>query len=60
MSTAMTNLIVLCAIVLIVATVLTVFYVAATRKGGSQKPGLAKPPKAHNRRVNPKTGVISR
>lgn len=58
MLTTVINLLVLCAIVLICIGVGAVFYLAATRKGGSRKPGLAKPSKEHNRRVNPKTGVM--
>jgi flagellar basal body-associated protein FliL len=54
------NLIVLIAILLIVGSAATIFYVAATRHGGRKKPGLAKPSKAHYRQVNPKTGDMFR
>lgn len=54
------NLIVILAIVVIVTAICAVFYYAATRKGGRPKPGLAKPSKAHYRKVNPKTGDLFR
>lgn len=60
MSAGWVNLVVLGAILLIVATAIAIFYVAATRRGGRRKPGLAKPSKAHYRKVNPKTGDLFR
>jgi heme/copper-type cytochrome/quinol oxidase subunit 2 len=54
------NLIVLAAIVVIVAGVAAVFFMRARRRGGRKRPGLAKPPSAHHRRVNPKTGDLFR
>lgn len=60
MSAGWVNLIALIAIPLIVASAVTIFYVAATRRGGRKKPGLAKPSKAHYRQVNPKTGDLFR
>lgn len=60
MSAGWVNLIVLVAIPLIVAGAATVSYIAATRRGGRRKPGLAKPSKAHYRKVNPKTGDLFR
>jgi len=60
MSAGWMNLMVLAAIVLIVASTITIFYMAATRRGGRKKAGLARPSKAHYRRVNPKTGDLFR
>ncbi len=60
MSAGWVNLIVLIAVVLIVASAATIFYAAATRRGGRKKPGLAKPSKAHYRKVHPKTGDLMR
>ena len=57
MSGGWVNLIVLFTILLIVAGVTTIFYIAATRRGGRSAPGSAKPSKAHYRQINPKTGV---
>ncbi len=58
MSAGWVNLIVLAAIPLIVATAIAIFVVAATRRGGRKGKGLAKPSKAHYRKVNPKTGDL--
>jgi hypothetical protein len=60
MSAGWVNLIVLVAIVLIVAGFVAIRVIVATRTGGRRKPGLAKPPKTHHRRVNPKTGDLFR
>ncbi|MBX3567086.1 MAG: hypothetical protein KF914_03455 [Rhizobiaceae bacterium] len=60
MSAGWVNLIVLIAVPLIVAGAAAIFYAAATRRGGRRKPGLAKPSKAHYRKVNPKTGDLFR
>lgn len=57
MSDGWVNLIVLFTILSIVAGVTTIFYIAATRRGGRKAPGSAKPSKAHYRQINPKTGV---
>ncbi|MCO5145814.1 MAG: hypothetical protein M9895_06495 [Aquamicrobium sp.] len=60
MSAGWVNLIVLVAIVMILAGIGAVFFLAATRRGGRRKAGLAKPSRAHYRRVNPKTGDLFR
>ncbi len=60
MSAGWINLFVTIAILLIVASATAIIYVAATRRGGKRKAGLAKPPKAHHQRVNPKTGDLFR
>lgn len=60
MSAGWIDLIVIAAIVLIVAGVAAVFRMRASRRGGRKRPGLAKPPEAHYRRVNPKTGDLFR
>lgn len=60
MSAGWVNLFVLVAVVLIVAIVIAIFYIAATRRGGRKMRGLAKPGKAHYRTVNPKTGDLFR
>lgn len=58
MSAGWINLVVLVSIVSIVSLVGFVFYRAATRRGGKPKSGMAKPPKAYYRQVNPKTGQL--
>lgn len=52
------NLVVLVAMLSIVSMIGFVFYRAATRRGGKRKPGMAKPSRAHYRKVNPKTGEL--
>lgn len=54
------NLIVLVALVLIPSGAVAIFAVAATRRGGRKKTGLAKPSRTHYRKVNPKTGDMFR
>lgn len=58
MSAEWVNAIALAAIVLIVASTVAIFFVAATRRDGRKKSGLAKPSKSHYRQVNPKTGSL--
>ena len=58
MSAGAVNLLVLCAIVAIFAAVAAITYVAATRRGGRRSGKLAKPSRAANRKVNPKTGDL--
>jgi hypothetical protein len=52
------NLIVFVGIVLIVSSVLAVFVLAATRRGGRKVAHRGKPSKAMHRKVNPKTGDL--
>lgn len=59
MSAGWINLMVLIAIPLIVTGVVFVRYKAATQRGGQKKAEMAKAPKAHYRKVNPKTGIMS-
>lgn len=60
MSAGWVNLIALAAAMLIIGGAIDVFYIAATRRGGRKKTGLAKPSKTHYRQVNPKTGDLFR
>lgn len=60
MSQGWVNLIVLAALVLILAGVVSLFAVAAIRGGGRKKTGAAKPPKVQYRKVKPKTGDMFR
>lgn len=60
MTAGWVNFMVLVSILLISAGAIAIFYIAATRRGGRKKTGLAKPSRAHYRRVNPKTGDMFR
>ena len=56
MSAEWLNLLVFAEILLIVAGAAAIFYVVATRPPGRKRTGMAKPPQAHHRQINPKTG----
>jgi len=56
MSAEWLNLVAFAAILVIVAGAAAIFYVVATRQAGRKGTGMAKPPQAHHRQINPKTG----
>jgi heme/copper-type cytochrome/quinol oxidase subunit 2 len=58
MSSGLINLLVVAVMIVIIAAVVSVFYVAATRRGGRKGRTSAKPSRAHNRKINPKTGDL--
>jgi hypothetical protein len=58
MSAGWVNLVVAIAIPAIVAGFVAVTYVARTRRGGRKAPGLARPSRTADRKLNPKTGTL--
>lgn len=58
MSANWINVLVLVAIMAIVGGAVAIFRFAATRPSGRRAPGLAKPSRTAQRKVNPKTGEL--
>jgi hypothetical protein len=58
MSAGYVNLVVLVAILAIIGGAVAIFRFAATRPAGRRAPGVAKPSKTAQRKVNPKTGDL--